>query len=479
MSDSISARRVRELVGTLSGKPVYASLAHALTLLIGDGQIPVGVRLPSERELMQALDLSRTTVSRAYASLRDLGYAYAHTGSGTFTSLPGGRERVRDRVLMPKGAAANSIDLNCAADSAAADVMMAYTAALSDLPAYLGGHGYFPSGLPVLQEAIAKTYQARGLATDPQQIIVTPGALTAFSVVVRALLSRRGTALIESPTYPNAAEMLRASGITLHEAGIDSHGWDIEGIMKSVKQLRPDLVYLIPDFHNPTGAVMSAAQREKLGRALHSQKTLTVVDETHQSLALDGQPMPAPFAASNPDCITLGSMSKAFWGGLRVGWIRAPHALVERLTHSRMSLDLGVPVAEQLAATYLLNKGPVSASHIERLRVQRDALIALVTTHLPDWQFIRPTGGLALWCQLPHRGATALAATLEESHVIISPGPVFSPSGGLDTYVRLPWTRPVAELEQAVMRIAAAWNTGSHTVSLASPARRRGRHPAI
>lgn len=94
-------------------------------------------------------------MSRAYAALRDSGYAHATQGAGTFTAVPGGRERAHDRVLAPKGVGEDWIDLNCTADSAPADVMSAYTAALSQLPAYLGGHGYFPGGLPVLQEAAA------------------------------------------------------------------------------------------------------------------------------------------------------------------------------------------------------------------------------------------------------------------------------------------------------------------------------------
>ncbi len=331
-------------------------------------------------------------------------------------------------------------------------------AALTELPAYLSGHGYFPTGLPVLQEAIAATYEARGVPTAPDQIVVTPGTLTAASVVVRALAPRRGHALVESPTYPNAAEVFRTSGIRLHEAPLDRHGWDIASMVDTVRQVQPHFAYLIPDFQNPTGAVMTAEQRERLGAHLAKHGTLAIVDETHHALALEGQRMPPPFAAFNPNTFTLGSMSKAFWGGLRVGWIRTPRPFVERLVQARMSLDLGVPVLEQLAAAHLLRQGPVSSAHLKRLRVQRDTLIEAVAMRLTKWRFVLPTGGLLLWCELPHRGATRLAAAVAERHVLISPGPVFSPSGGLDTFLRLPWTRPVTELQSAVERIAVAWH---------------------
>lgn len=457
MKEAISARRVRELIGELPPGPAWAALADSLTLLIGDGRISLGVRLPSERDLTTALGLSRTTVTRAYAALRDNGYASATQGAGTFTSVPGGRERAHDRVLTPGLAGEDWIDLNCTADSAPLEVMAAYTAALSQLPAYLGGHGYFPTGIPVLQEVVAAAYEARGLPTRPEQIVVTPGALAAASVVVRAMASGRGHALVESPTYPNVAEALRASGTRLHEAALGANGWDIDGIIDSVKQVKPEFAYVIPDFQNPTGAVMSAAQRERLGAHLLAQGTLAIADETHHALALDGQSMPAPFASFHADTITLGSMSKAFWGGLRVGWIRAPQHLVERITRARLSLDLGVPVLEQLVAAHLLQQGPVPSGHIDRLRMQRDALADAVTAHLPEWRFVKPAGGMALWCELPRRGATALAAAAADQHVIVSPGPVFSLDGGLDAFVRLPWTRPVSDLRNAVERLAVAW----------------------
>src|SRR5690606_17877911 len=217
MKEAISARRVRELVGELPAGPAYSGLADRLTLLIGDRRIPLNVRLPSERALAAALGLSRTTVTRAYDTLRDNGYAHAAQGSGTFTAVPGGHERAHDRVLVAGGAGDDWIDLGCAADSAPAE-------ALAVLSAYLGRHGYFPSGLPVLQEAIAAGYAARGLPTAPGQIVITPGALTAAGVVVRALARHPGRVLLESPTYPNASEMLRASGLQLNECPLDGNG---------------------------------------------------------------------------------------------------------------------------------------------------------------------------------------------------------------------------------------------------------------
>jgi DNA-binding transcriptional MocR family regulator len=176
-------------------------------------------------------------------------------------------------------------------------------------------------------------------------------------------------------------------------------------------------------------------------------------------LPLEGQQMPRPFAAFAHDAITIGSASKSFWGGLRLGWIRSPAAQMDRLTHARVGLDLGAPVLEQLVLAQLLDDADVIlAEHRARLRGQRDALSGAIREALPEWQFHLPTGGLAVWCRLPAPLGTTIAAEAERRGVIVAPGPVFAAEGGLDRYVRIPWTRPIDELAESVRRLADAWS---------------------
>ena len=458
MPQTISAARVATLVEDFDRSPAYAGLADALVLLIGDGRIALDTRLPSERELTDALGVSRTTVTRAYAELRDAGYAAARQGSGTFTRVPGGRARAHDRALLPRPGDTDAIDLNCAAPSAPAGLAQAYAAAAADLPPYLGGHGYFPAGLPELQRAIAASYDARGLPTDPDQVMVTPGALSAAAVLSLALTSPGERVLVESPTYPNATDALRHAGARLVAAPVDPEGWDLDAIGATLRQSAPRLAYLVPDFQNPTGHLMTDAQREELATHLRRTRTTAVVDEAHQALALEGQEMPRPFAAFASDTITIGSASKSFWGGLRLGWIRAPHGAMERLTRARVSLDLGAPVLEQLVLVRLLaDPGEVLAANRARVREQRDALVAAVRASLPEWSFHTPAGGLALWCRLPGPYGTAVAAEAELRGTIVAPGPVFAVEGGLDTFLRIPYVRSPDEMREAVRRLAAAW----------------------
>lgn len=459
MHRSIAATRLAALVDGFGRSPAYAGLAESLTVLIGDGRIALETRLPSERDLSTVLGVSRTTVTRAYATLTESGYAEARRGAGTFTRVPGGRRRAHDRSLMPGRGDADTIDLDCAATSAPPGLAAAYAGAMADLPAYLGGHGYFPAGLPGLQEAIARTYVARGLPTAPEQIMVTAGALSAAAIVSQALGRRGDRVLVETPTYPNGADALRHAGVRLVGLPVGPEGWDLDGAEPLLRQTQPALAYLVPDFQNPTGLVMSAEERERLATLLQRTGTIPVVDEAHQALALDGRPMPPPFAAFAPQTVTLGSASKAFWGGLRIGWIRVPDAAtMAALTQARVRLDLGAPVFEQLAfARLLADPEPVVGAHRARLREQRDALVAAVAEYLPDWTYRLPRGGLSLWCRLPRPLATGVVGEAERRGVIVAPGPVFAVEGGLDHFVRVPWSQHPERLVRAAEVLAEAW----------------------
>jgi DNA-binding transcriptional MocR family regulator len=481
MRQSISATRLVGLVEGFDRDPAYLGLAAAIQLLIGDGRLAQGVKLPSERELADLLHVSRTTVSAAYVQLREDGFAVARHGSGTFSALPEHIDRALDRALTPGGrlsatpVGGNIIDLNCAATSAAAGVASAYAKAASEISGYLGGQGYFPGGLPALQLAVARSFEARGLPTTPDQIIITPGALSAVAIVAHAFVTRGARVLVENPVYPNATSVLRRLGARLVEAPVvasDEFGWDTESLSEIITTERPSLAYLVPEFQNPTGHLMTDEQRAALARAFAAVGTIAIVDEAHHALLLDGDDMPAPFASYSPSAITVGSASKSVWGGLRVGWIRAPLNMVPNLIEARLAIDLGVPVFEQLVTTHVLaDFDRIVADQRDRLRIQRAALAEAVSAELPDWSFRLPHGGLCLWCELPRPLATDLVAASEQVGVIVAPGPVFAASGGLNRFVRIPWTRPADELATAVSKLAEAWR-----ITLRAGTANRPRH---
>ncbi|SMX80616.1 transcriptional regulator, GntR family [Brevibacterium iodinum ATCC 49514] len=468
----LGAKRLVGIIGDGPWKaPAFESLAAAVTAAITDGRLPVGVRLPSERELAAAIGLSRTTTGRAYAQLREQEFILTRRGSGSVVqlpSVPGGRI---DHLLSPAGADEAEIDLTCTAPVAAPDILGAYDRALSRLGAYLPGTGYYPSGLPVLREIIADRYTRRGAPTDPDQILITSGALGGAAIAVRALLDgaarlggTRSTSrvLVESPTYPNAIATLEGAGASLVtypvEFGPQGHHWDIDAMDQLMGQMRPRSAYLIPDFHNPTGALLREAQRSDLAEALRRHRVVPVFDESLVELGLEEGPTPTPMSALISDSVTVGSVSKIYWGGLRIGWMRIPRHRVDHFASSRLGLDLGAPVLEQLVTVELMaDHEAVVAECRTRLRAARDMLAAQVRSWVPEWKLIVPSGGMALWAELPEARSGVLSIAARNHGLRLVAGPNFAPAGGLDRWVRLPYTVTKTELEQVGPRLAAAW----------------------
>jgi DNA-binding transcriptional MocR family regulator len=439
----------------LAGGPGYARLAAALRALLLDARLPAGARLPAERRLAAALGLSRTTVAAAYRLLRDEGYLASRQGSGSVTALPPGRLRRHASWVPAVPDDSGALDLALASPEACAELPAAMAAALDLLPAYLHGHGYDSYGLPVLREAVARRYTERGLPTAPEQIFVTAGAQHAFDLLLRCLVSPLDPVLVESPTYPNALDALTRARARVVAVGLAPGGWDIEAFVATLRQSLPRLAYLMPDFHNPAGHLMSAPDRAALAEAAAGAGTRLVIDETFAELPLgDGEPaLPAPLAAWDPagQVITIGSMSKAFWAGLRVGWVRAEPGLTAQLQAARGPSDLASPVVEQLAAAWLLERARRAS-----LTRGRDVFVAALAEHLPAWSFRIPGGGLSLWARLDAPVSSALARAAERQRLRLVPGPRFGTGANLEGYLRLPFTLPEAELPDAARRLAAA-----------------------
>ena len=191
-----SAARLGELVGRFGDErpPLYAALAGRLRLLVADGRLPVGTRLPPERDLAAVLHVSRATVTAAYGRLREDGWADARQGSGTWTRLPAGPEL---GSWVPAPAEQGVIDLAHAAPAAPPQVSAAFAAGLEDLPRLLPSHGYAPLGLPELRARIADRFTARGLPTTPEQVLVTGGALHATAIALSVLAGPGDGVLVE------------------------------------------------------------------------------------------------------------------------------------------------------------------------------------------------------------------------------------------------------------------------------------------
>ena len=454
----LSARRLVDLLSDYpSTRPAYRALANAVRGVLVDGRVTHQTRLPSERELSVALGVSRTTVTRAYGELVDSGWATARRGSGT-TLVLRGRDHTGGESLIPPDAEDGVINLMIAAPPAPPGTMDAVERAVALLPARLTGHGYRMSGDPLLREQIAAHYDDRGLPTDPEQIIVTPGALAATAVVVRMLIGRGDRAIMETPSYPNSVETLRAGGARVVGLPVSAAGWDAEAFEATIRQTAPRFALLIPDFQNPTGALMDAETRDRFGTVLARTRTIGVADETMADLPIDPLTMPPPFAASNPDVITIGSISKAFWGGFRIGWLRVPTSLHDRVVQARTSLDLGCSLADQLIAYEMFtHRDTLLGERREALRESRDVLVSELRDRLSDWEFTTPRGGVTLWARMPEPVASAVVLAAERHGLLLASGGQFGVDQDLRHYIRLPFAAPADVLREGVDRLARAY----------------------
>jgi DNA-binding transcriptional MocR family regulator len=454
--------------------PAHRQLVETLRLLILDGRLPLGLRLPGERELAAALGLSRTTVSAAYNGLRDAGFLISRHGSGSVTSIPGRAAADRAEDDAP-GSGAALLEMSVASMPANESVHRAYATALAGLPAYLPASGYEAVGLPELREVVAARYAELGVPTAPDQILITQGAQQGLVILLRALAGPGDRVVVDLPTYPLALDAIQRASCRVVPVPLPETGWDAEALAAAFHQTAPRLAYLQPDFHNPTGQVMDAETRAKVVAAAARSRTLVVSDETMADLWLEGR-RPPPLAGFDQAglVVSLGSTGKTFWGGLRIGWIRGEAQLIAALARVRASLDMGSPILEQLAAAALLSEGEQALdARREVLRARRDHLLDSAAEHVPDWRLTRPRGGLSIWAELPRPASTLLAAAAESRGVRLASGTRFGVDGAFERFVRLPYALPEERLTMVVERLAAAWNALSRGFSRASasPAR--------
>ncbi len=443
--------------------PAYQGLADGIRMLIIDGRLPVGARLPSERALADALRVSRTTVTAAYTQLGEDGYLNARRGARSTTALPVAP------TPSPVAVAAGRVNLAHAALSAPPAVHDAFIEATRQMGPYLQDIGIDLTGLAPLREAIAQRYCARGLPTAPDEVMVTTGALHAICLIMAAYIQPGDRVLVEQPTYHGVLSAITAAGARPVPVAMAPDGWELEAVHTAIRQLSPNLAYLIPDNQNPTGLTMSAEDRKHLAHIISDTRTRTIIDETMTDVWLD-EPVPAPVAAavsSRRDLVlTVGSMSKSFWGGLRIGWIRAERGTLATIAAVRPSIDMGTPIVEQLAAARLLdNPDEVLPQRREILETRRALLVSLLSQHIPDFQPGPGRGGMALWVQLPSPMSSALSAAASRLGLDLPPGPRFGVDGSLERFVRIPYTLPEDQLVEAVDLLARAWRAVTGTTA--------------
>lgn len=467
-----SASSLGQIIGAWQTRPgpAYRQLAEAIRQAVLDGRISIGARLPAERELCTTLGISRTTVTAAYSALRDEGWLVSRRGSGSIITVSSGN--FFDQGLVPARTpldpASDIIDLTIASPTAPEEFLdEALERATERLRAAYRTGGYFPLGVGELRERIAERYAAEGAPTTVDQILITNGAQHGFSLALGDLSHALDRVIVESPTYPMALDLIRHSGRVPFPVGLlpgHEQPWMHDLLRSAFRQSAASTAFLIPDFQNPTGSLMDSSTRALVCELADETATTVIVDESFRLMSLDDQPMPPPMAAFDASGagLSIGSLSKSVWGGLRIGWVRAGSAVVGRLGIARALGDMSGPLLDQFVALEIMDTlDEVAARQASRVRASRDALLAALGEAAPDWEIVEPAGGATMWVRLPQAVASDAARIGAQLGVLIVPGTRFGPDGTMDNYLRIPMTLEPEVLRIAVPRIVAAVDSAS------------------
>lgn len=324
------------------------------------------------------------------------------------------------------------------------------------------GDGYFNGALAqFLTTAYGTTTQGKGV--EPDQLFVTNGVSQALDLLCTLYTKPGDLIFVEEPTYFLVFRIFQDHGLRIEPIPVTAQGMDLALLEEKLQEQRPAFVYTIPTFQNPASVTMPQSQRERLVALSRAYEFLLVADEVYHLLHYSAVP-PRPFGdyVADAPLLSLGSFSKILAPGLRLGWIQAAPATVNRFVESgivqsggglnplttglvRSTLELG------LQETYLRD---LCTRFAERIQ----AMDAALRRELPPWvYFTTPTGGYFYWLALPETvDANALLATAAAHKVGFRPGNKFSSIGGLRNYLRLSFSYyDSAKLVEGVERLAA------------------------
>ncbi len=441
-------------------------LAARLETIIATGLVDDGDRLPSERRLATVLSVARGTVVRAYDELARRGRATRSRGSGTYVAgAPGAAtpprvDRATTRFIEPTWV----LDLRVARPSLTESVRRLVDLRTLGAVTIDDRDAGDPAGLPALRAAIAERMSRDGVRTAPEEILVTNGAQHAATLLAMHLLGRRGRVAVESVTWPGFPDVVEHLGGRIERIPLGRDGLDLAALAERIVRVDLSFVALNPHHHNPTGTVLEDRRRSALVRIVGDANVPLVEDRVLARLGFGGR-VPPPLAAlartsgQDPLHLTIDSIDKVAWPGLRVGWIRAPAPMIQQLRVLRAMTDLAPPVPTQLVALDVLDDlEHIVEERVALLRSSCDQLLDALGTAIPGAVAPRPSGGIALWIGLPRGTGREFALHAAACGVNVPSGTDFGAPPD-DPHIRLPLTIGQPEMATALVRLAHAWAT--------------------
>lgn len=321
-------------------------------------------------------------------------------------------------------------------------------------------------GDPELRDIVAASARERGAHVSAEDVIVTAGALQAIDLACRVFVRPGDLVVVESPAFANALSALRNHGARILEVPVDGDGLDVceaERVLRATHE-RPRLFFVVPNFQNPTGATLSEERREQLLALAAQYGALVLADDPYGALRFRGEPLPdLATLAVNTGIVSVGTFSKTFLPGLRVGWAIADRATVRRMAAAKQTMDsctstfsqrLAVEFHARPVAVHLAALRALYAEKQERARV---ALAAELSGLGIGWN--DPEGGFYLWVTLPagRSSRVLLDAALAEG-VAFVPGDAFAVAADHSHAFRFSYSAPQPErIGEGVRRLRRAY----------------------
>jgi GntR family transcriptional regulator/MocR family aminotransferase len=461
--------------------PVFLQLAHGIAEDVRRGRLRPGERLPGSRALAERLGVHRNTVLAAIRELEAQGWVRAEPARGVFVAveLPRAPEVAPPRAPrapmgFPLPPPPPALPTEIGGPGALAmsggqpdlrllplpELARAYRRALKSLRLLDYGD---PRGEPRLRAALAGWLaDTRGLATAAEDLVVTRGSQQALSLLAQVLLRPGDAVAVEACGYPQAWAALRAAGATLVPIPVDADGLDLAALAATIVHTPIRAIYLTPHHQYPTGAVLTPTRREAL-LALAARHAFAVLEDDYDNeFHYRGRPvLPLAHADRNGVVVYIGTLSKAFAPGLRLGFVRGPRPLLDRLADARRIADRQGDRVVEIAMAELLEDGTL-VRHVRKAqpiyRARRDVLLTELAGMHPWLVVDPPPGGMALWCRV-HASIDPVAwarAALAEG-VVVQPGGAYTFDGTALPFLRLGFAcLDEGELREAARRLARA-----------------------
>jgi GntR family transcriptional regulator/MocR family aminotransferase len=429
------------------GTPLFRQIYGQVRGAVLSGALRPGTKLPSSRTMASSLGVARASVVAAYEQLLAEGYVEGRRGSGTFVcadlaGLPGAARRRTARALKPRlvpaparafpeferaTTGADARPFNTGRTLVDARTMETWRKLTHRAVRSLGANdlGYTdPCGLIELRRSIRDYLQAaRAVRCDPQQIVVTAGTQHAIDIAIRVLLAPGDDVWVEDPGYPLTYAQLLLAKARPHPVPVDAQGIVVAAGVRAAPKARA--VFVTPSHQFPTGVALSMARRLELLAWARDSGAFVVEDDYTSEFRYSGPPLASLQGLDEDErVIYVGTLNKALFPGLRIGYAVVPHALLPAFVSARYLMDRQPPTLYQAVVADFMQQGHFAA-HIRRMRQmyreQRDALAATLTRRATDRLTIDvPDQGMHLVAYLKDGGAdTAIEAAALRAGLIV------------------------------------------------------------